>query len=228
MQPEPHIDVTFVPLPGAEFSPKNFSQVDRGEITFLPRRYQENFEKVTGGTSLSKGKLWGFCMAGYPFRLDGGAEWQRCRPSPLWEPGKRPISLAQIDAINEADTRATRNFFSHCKQVDLEFFVISLPSSLRDFHPSDNDSDKRTRAFLQNRSRMSFAAWLKENEIDYIEVPDGLQDEHGFMNPEFMRLVKPNGAKDFNHGNGKYGSLMMEKILNYVHARSPIAENRDA
>ncbi len=213
------IEVKFVALSGANYSPDDFSVADQQGVIFTPDLYRKNFYDRTGETHITDQHLWGFSMGGYPFRLDGGAGWQRCRPSPLAEAGKRPISLALIDAVNAADRKATQNFALHLKSVGARFFFIALPGAIRGFHATDTESDILTRAFLQKRARRQFQEWLLEQNIDFVDVPAGLMDNDGYMDPEYMRLTKPNGAKDFNHGNEKFGKLMIQHISDYVNSR---------
>jgi hypothetical protein len=214
------IDVKFVALSGANYTPHDFSRVEPEGVAFTSELYRKNFADRTGETHISDEHLWGLSMGGYPFRLDAGAQWQRCRPSSLPEAGKRPISLALIDAVNEADRKATQNFALHLKAVGARFFFIALPGAIRGFHKTDTERDIETRAFLQNRARSQFQDWLAAQDIDFVDVPDGLMDSDGFMNEDYMRLIKPNGAKDFNHGNAKFGKLMIEKISDYVNSRA--------
>ncbi|NOR63954.1 MAG: hypothetical protein GQ535_15895 [Rhodobacteraceae bacterium] len=218
-QEKPELDVKFVALSGANYSPEDFSRVEPEGVAFTPELYRKNFADRTGETHINGEHLWGFSMGGYPFRLDAGAQWQRCRPSNLPEAGKRPVSLALIDAVIEADRKATQNFALHLKAAGARFFFIALPGAIRGFHKNDSERDIETRAFLQNRARRQFQEWLAEHSIDFVDVPDGLMDKDGFMDPDYMRLIKPNGAKDFNHGNEKFGKLMIEKISNYVNSR---------
>jgi len=210
------INIDFVPLSGAKYRPTNFSRLEPRGVKFIPEIYCDNFEKRTGETHIGPQHLWGFCMGGYPFRLDSGVQWQNCRPSPLWEAGKRPITLAQIDAVNEADQKATKHFARNLKDAGVNFFFIALPLSVRSFHENDTESDSKARGFVQNRGRRKFQEWLSNEGIDFIDVPEETIAADGFMNPEYMRIIKPNGAKDYNHGNEKYGELMIAKISKYI------------
>ncbi len=219
-QEKREVDVKFVALSGANYSPDDFSKVEAEGVAFTPPLYHKNFAERTGETHINGEHLWGLSMGGYPFRLDAGAQWQRCRPSRLPEAGKRPVSMALIDAVNKADRKATQNFALHLKAVGARFFFIALPGAIRGFHKNDTESDIQTRAFLQNRARRQFQGWLAAEGIDFIDVPEGLMDEDGYMDPDHMRLIKPNGAKDFNHGNEKFGKLMIERISDYVNSRN--------
>ncbi len=214
--PNPDVKIKFVPLSGAKYRASNFSKLEDAGVRFTPEIYDRNFQERTGDTHIDSRHLWGVCMGGYPLRLDSGRQWQNCRPSALPEEGKRPISLAQIDLINAADQKATKHFVRNLIDAQARFFFIALPLPVRGFHETDTDADMQARAFVVNRGRAQFQAWLKDQGVDFIDVPDEIVVDGSYMDPDYMRLVKPNGAKDLNHGNEKYGELMIAKISKYV------------
>lgn len=217
--PKPDLKIKFVPLSGAKYRAKNFSKLEDAGVKFTPEIYDRNFQERTGETHIDSQHLWGFCMGGYPLRLDSGNQWQKCRPSALPQTGKRPISLAQIDLINAEDQKATKHFVLNLKDAGARFFFIALPLPVRGFHDTDTDADLQARAFVVNRGRAQFQDWLKKHDVDFIDVPSEIVVDGSYMDSDYMRLIKPNGAKDLNHGNKKYGELMIGKISDYVKAR---------
>ncbi len=216
---EPAFKVDFVPLTGAEYMNRDFTQIKKANVSFTVDRFQQAFEKATGETHFSTKHIWGLVMGGYPNRLLGGAQWKNIRPAAFWEKGTRPVSLAQLDILSYLDRRSLQNFIRDLKKTGVDVFVISLPLSIRDYRPEDTAQQLKARAFMHNRARTNFKDWLIKQNVDFIDVPKDLIMDDGFMDPDYMVMTKSTGAPDFDHGNHRYGERMMQEILDYLKRR---------
>ncbi len=214
----PH-KLQFFPFGSGYWTWDPFSTVDKGGLRLTPAEFQRNMKKHTGGQYFSPDDRWGICIGGHSPRLYGSPHWKWCRPAHLaTKPRFRPISDGLLDALILQDHRFIYQFLEHMQQAKLDFFVIATPPPPPNFHGEHRTDEVETIAYIETRSRKQFRDWVKNHGIDYIDLPDGIMDETGFIKPAFKQDFNHEGKRDAHHANEKYGGEMVKKINAYLSA----------
>jgi hypothetical protein len=209
-------DVTIFPLGNGFYELTDFSGVKNGEVILTDPTYARNFETYAGQNHFDSSHIWGLCMGTHTARIYRNHMWVDSAPADMGGSGARPISEAVLDAIVDADQKYIKLFMSRLKSHGLKFFCISCPA-LRSDHPCFKSGIlPEVGAFVDSYARERFKGWLKEQRIDFVDMPRGSVDAHGFLRPRYRQLRAGKGRRDPHHANAAYGKLMMQRVFDYL------------
>jgi hypothetical protein len=212
-------DILIFPLAGAMFELSPFSKGLADAVTFTEKRFVNNLHQYTRLNQIDATHYWGFTMGNRHSRLYADRLWSEAEPAEICSSGMRPITSGQLTAMIENGQTHTQQFFLQLKSAGVRFFAIAAPFPRQDACGARNIRPE-TLLYVNNAACNLHRNWLMSHNIDYVEPPPQCLDEQGFLKAEYGSEVKPNGLKDYHHANADYGALMMERIGDFLAAKT--------
>jgi hypothetical protein len=207
-------DIRAFGLGSGIYEQADFSAIENGAVTVTVEEYAQNLESFTGKAYFEKSHVWGFCQ-GTHARIFRNELWNRSDPSEIALPARRPISLAVLDAIIEADQKYIRQFFRRLTDTRTPSFVVACPPPRAD-HPCVGLGTRlETIAYIDQRIRTAMKNYLHLLGIAFIDYPAEAATAEGFLKPEFYAPDRQ-GVRDTHHANPDYGVMMMRKVIDHV------------
>ncbi|HIP23506.1 MAG TPA: hypothetical protein EYG79_07945 [Rhodobacteraceae bacterium] len=212
----------FFPLGSGSCVWEDFSAANSEGVYLTAEEFAERFAKATNLDYFDPEDVWGICIGGHSPRLYAGANWKSSRPSHLQTGQKRPISLGLLDALIEYDHKYIFRFFKRLKAAKIKFFVIATPPPPENYHDGRRLDEVETMGFIEQRARDRFKRLIEKEEIDYVDLPENITDENGFIKKEYKLQFMHNGRHDGHHANESFGQLMVENITDFLHDKNHI------
>lgn len=205
-------DINAFVLGNAKYELRDYSRIEKDLVTVTVEEYAEHLETATGKSYFDKSAVWGFCQGTHNARIYRNAFWNNCDPSEVAAPRRRPISLAVLDAIIEADQQYIKLFHRRLRETSTRFFVISCPPPRAD-HPCVSSGTRlEAIGYIDQRARTLMRNHLTELNVTFVDYPSEAATPEGLLKPEFYAPDRP-GVKDTHHANADYGLIMMRRVL---------------
>lgn len=212
---DPPCDLRAFVLGNAKYELTDYSKVEDDAVGVTVDEYGKNLERETGKPYFDKSQVWGFCQGTHNARLFRHEFWNECDPNEIAAPRRRPISLAVLDAIIEADQKNIKLFHRRLRETNTPFFVVSCPPPRAD-HPCVQ-SGTRIEAvlYIDQRARALMKDHLATLDVQFIDYPPEAATPERLLKPEFYAADRP-GVKDAHHANSEYGAMMMHRVVDYL------------
>jgi hypothetical protein len=208
-------DVSAFVLGHAKYELTDYSGIHNGVVTVTVEEYAKNLESSTGKPYFDKSHTWGFCQGTHNARIFRDEFWNNCDPSEVAVRQRRPISLAILDAIIEADQKYIKLFHRRLTETGTRCFVISCPPPRGDHPCVQSGTRLETIAYIDQRARTLMKNHLVGLGVPFIDCPPEAATPEGLLKPEFYAPDRP-GVKDAHHANPDYGLMMMHRVLDYL------------
>lgn len=202
-------------LGNAKYELTDYSRVEDDVVGVTVAEYGDNLERETGSRHFDRSHVWGFCQGTHNARIFRHEFWNKCDPNEIADPRRRPISLAVLDTIIEADQKHIKLFHQRLNQTGTRFFVVSCPPPRGD-HPCI-ESGTRTEAvlYIDRRARALMKEHLATLDVPFIDYPPETETPEHLLKPEFYAPDRP-GVKDAHHANAEYGSMMIRRVFDFL------------
>ncbi|WP_372574540.1 hypothetical protein [Ruegeria jejuensis] len=214
-------DVHVFALGSGAYETAPFSEVRGNRIFFTEPLFSERVETATSEVSIDDTHVWGLVTGTHNNRILRGEFWKEATPTCLDHPDMRPVSRAVVDAIIDDDQRYIKAFLAQLKQINAKFFVISCPAVRRNSVIAESGIPLDIISAIDSRARQRFTDWLTEQDIPFIAPPEGTMDDQGFLLKEYSLEKTFTGKRDPHHANADYGTLMYQKIQDFLAQNHP-------
>lgn len=204
--------VSVGPFGNGRYLGQPFFSVSDDTIKFDREDYAANYELLSGGPLRRRDDIMhGFSMGFHTAPLFRQLIWRTHLPWRIWHGGDTlPVSDNCLIAMADHIWRYMRAFYEAAIRQKINFFVICAPPPRRTHLCISQGTAERTVIEVDRIFRQSVAKWLTDRRIQYIPPPAATMDADGFMLRQYEPLEL---ARDFHHGNGAYGVLMLREIL---------------
>jgi len=208
-------DVRAFVLGNAKYELTDFSRIDQGTVNVTVEEYARNLESATGKPYFNKEDVWGLCQGTHNARIFRHEFWNNCDPSDIADRRRRPISLAILDALIEADQKYIKLFHRRLCETGTRFFVVSCPPARAD-HPCVQDGTRpEAIVYIDKRARLLMKEHLEKLGVMFVDYPPEAATPEGLLRPEYYAADRP-GVKDAHHANPEYGMMMMRRVLAFL------------
>ncbi|MEP2785113.1 MAG: hypothetical protein ABJO67_17595 [Pseudoruegeria sp.] len=207
-------DFEVIPFGSGLFEMAPFSMVEKGRVLFTAERFKENLSQFASLEYIDPNIRWGLCMGTHTGRIFGQEMWQKSDPSAVLSEGRRPISLAILDAMIEQDQRYIRQFILQLVENGVSCFVVSCPPPREDHFCLSTGVRPETVLYIDQRARKLYQDWLANAGVPFVDYPRQVLTPEGFLKPALAQGRLADGKKDPHHANARYGSHMLLKIRN--------------
>ncbi|MEV8360057.1 hypothetical protein [Microbacterium sp. NPDC076895] len=211
--------VQVVALGSGRFELQEFSTSKGGKVSFIGR-YAHAFRQQTGATHLDPAVVWAFVNVANGERVFRQPMWKVFAPSALAPTaGRTPLTEAVIRRMLENDHAPARAFYERIKEAGISAVAVEPPRPQSAHHALADDHDRSVALYLDALTREMWQDWLNARSIRYVEPPASSIGTDGFLKPELRRIgLNPQGKPDTNHGNAKFGSNYIQRIVGAMRA----------
>ena len=112
-----------------------------------------------------------------------------------------------------------RGFITRLVEHGVPCFVISCPPPRQDQECFSEGLRRETVAYIDKKARTLFQDWLAEKSVDFVDVPPETITEDGFLKLEYNANNLKNGKADPHHADPAYGTLMLQRIIDYLNSK---------
>ena len=185
-----------------------FFAVRDGRVHITKPGMAERLDKLLGCSYLHReGELYGLCMGMHAGRIFRNPAWSQFAPWTIAaELGLQPVTEGAMRTFFMDEAQHVFAFFDALAGCGIRFFILSGAPPRYDHRALKTGTSPRVVRDVVRAYRGFALGHVQSRGYRFIDIPEGVTDEEGFLKPEYHH------ALDQNHANWAYASLYLRKI----------------